>query len=110
MVKIGSNARIVIPPNVEIQQEKLSDDHAIVSLLDIIVSSDSIFHKTQLFSFILGRNNCISGFFGSRSRVSTNLGNNYRDNRWLGASHSLGSHIMEIRFLQETPTRSNSSR
>lgn len=31
MVKIGSNARIVIPPNVVIQQENLKDDHAIVS-------------------------------------------------------------------------------
>lgn len=32
MVKIGSNARIVIPSNVVIQQENLKDDHAIVSI------------------------------------------------------------------------------
>jgi len=31
MVKIGSNAKIVIPSNVVIQQENLKDDHAIVS-------------------------------------------------------------------------------
>lgn len=32
MVKIGSTARIVIPPNVVIQQENLKDDYAIVSI------------------------------------------------------------------------------
>lgn len=32
MVKIGSNARIVIPASVVIQQENLKDDHAIVSI------------------------------------------------------------------------------
>lgn len=32
-VKIGSNARIIIPPNVVIQQENLKDDYAIVSII-----------------------------------------------------------------------------
>lgn len=32
-VKIGSNAKIVIPPNVIIQQENLKDDYAIVSII-----------------------------------------------------------------------------
>ncbi|XP_014485304.1 PREDICTED: integrin alpha-PS1 isoform X2 [Dinoponera quadriceps] len=33
MVKIGSNAKIVIPPNVIIQQENLKDDHAIAETI-----------------------------------------------------------------------------
>ncbi|XP_011147082.1 integrin alpha-PS1 isoform X2 [Harpegnathos saltator] len=33
LVKIGSNARIVIPPNVIIQQENLKDDHAIAETI-----------------------------------------------------------------------------
>lgn len=32
-VKIGSNARIIIPPNVVIQQENLKDDHAIAETI-----------------------------------------------------------------------------
>ncbi|XP_063973900.1 integrin alpha-PS1 isoform X1 [Diachasmimorpha longicaudata] len=32
-VKIGSNARIVIPPNIEIQQEDLKNDHAIAETI-----------------------------------------------------------------------------
>lgn len=31
MVKIGSNAKLVIPPNIVIQQENLKDDHTMVS-------------------------------------------------------------------------------
>ncbi|XP_015182230.1 PREDICTED: integrin alpha-PS1 isoform X2 [Polistes dominula] len=33
MVKIGSNAKIIIPPNVVIQQENLKDDHAIAETI-----------------------------------------------------------------------------
>lgn len=38
MVKIGSNARIIIPPNVVIQQENLKDDHAIVIIRSVFES------------------------------------------------------------------------
>lgn len=32
-VKIGSNAKIIIPPNVVIQQENSKDDYAIVRII-----------------------------------------------------------------------------
>lgn len=34
-VKIGSNARIVIPPNIEIQQENLKNDQATVRIISV---------------------------------------------------------------------------
>jgi len=47
MVKIGSNAKIVIPSNIVIQQENLKDDYAIVSIF---------FYIYNIYIFILG--NC----------------------------------------------------
>jgi len=47
MVKIGSNAKIVIPSNIVIQQENLKDDYAIVSIFFYIYNI-YIFYTWQL--------------------------------------------------------------
>lgn len=53
MVKIGSNAKIVIPPRVVIQQENLKDDYATVSprffLYYIVRIMDVLRHSTILY-------------------------------------------------------------
>lgn len=49
MVKIGSNARIIIPPNVVIQQENLKDDHAIVIIRSVFESFINFDHYLKIF-------------------------------------------------------------
>lgn len=52
MVKIGSNARIIIPPNVVIQQENLKDDHAIVNIRFVFNTFINFIFIYKYFVFI----------------------------------------------------------
>lgn len=57
MVKIGSNARIIIPPNVVIQQENLKDDHAIViirSVFESFINFDPYLKIFYIYIYVLG--------------------------------------------------------